>query len=373
MAPGKVWPIITSPILSWRGKARLAYERFIKQNVEPGDESVASFARRRLGQEAFERLVQPLVGGIYTGDPEKLSLAATLPRFLEMERKYGSLTRAMRMARSQRSGVRSQIAPGSAGGSDSGARYSLFVAPCDGLSSFVEAIAARLPNGCVVLNAPIERLESRGGQWSVVSGQCADSKLFDAVIVATPAPIAAKLLGSVAHDVAGELSQIEHAGTVIVVLGYERSQIGHPLDSFGFVVPAVERRRILSASFSSVKFHGRAPDGKVLIRAFLGGALQPDMLELRDDELCRIAEEELRDLLGISGSPCLSLAFRWPAVMPQYHVGHLERLARINSAIAKLPGLALAGNAYEGVGIPQCIKSGESAAERVIGQLASRL
>jgi oxygen-dependent protoporphyrinogen oxidase len=369
MAPGRIWPIATSAILSWRGKARLAYERFIKQKVEPGDESVASFARRRLGQEAFERLVQPLVGGIYTGDPEKLSLAATLPRFLEMERKYGSLTRAMRMARGQGSGARSQIAPGSAGGSDSGARYSLFVAPCDGLSSFVEAIAARLPNGCVVLNAPIERLESRGGQWSVVSGQCADSKLFDAVIVATPAPIAAKLLGSVAHDVAGELSQIEHAGTVIVVLGYERSQIGHPLDSFGFVVPAVERRRILSASFSSVKFHGRAPDGKVLIRVFLGGALQPDMLELRDDELCRIAEEELRDLLGISGSPCLSLAFRWPAVMPQYHVGHLERLARINSAIAKLPGLALAGNAYEGVGIPQCIRSGEAAAERVVARL----
>jgi oxygen-dependent protoporphyrinogen oxidase len=118
-----------------------------------------------------------------------------------------------------------------------------------------------------------------------------------------------------------------------------------------------------------VKFHGRAPDGKVLIRVFLGGALQPDMLELRDDELRRIAEEELRDLLGISGSPCLSLAFRWPAVMPQYHVGHLERLARINSAIAKLPGLALAGNAYEGVGIPQCIRSGEAAAERVVARL----
>src|SRR5262249_44969549 len=142
-------------------------------------------------------------------------------------------------------------------------------------------------------------------------------------------------------------------------------------DCFGFVVPAIERRRILSASFSSVKFRGRAPEGKVLIRVFLGGALQPEMLTRTDDELRRIAEEELGDLLGVSGSPCLSILFRWPTAMPQYHIGHLDRLARINAGLAKLPGLALAGNAYEGVGIPQCIKSGESAADRVIAQLAN--
>jgi oxygen-dependent protoporphyrinogen oxidase len=371
MATGKVWPIFTSPILSWRGKLRLAYERFIKQKIEPGNESVASFARRRLGQEAFERLVQPLVGGIYTGDPEKLSLAATLPRFLEMERKYGSLTRAMRMARSQRSGRRNRAAPGSAEGSDRGARYSLFVSPCDGLSSFVEAIAARLPKESVKLGTAVERIEPASGRWSVVSGQNMEGKAFDAVIIATPAPVAVKLLRSAAPDIAGELSQIEYAGTAIVVLGYDRSQIARPLDSFGFVVPAIERRRILSASFSSVKFRGRAPDGNVLIRIFLGGSLQPEMLDHTDDELRRIAEEELRDLLHISGSPSLSLLFRWPAAMPQYHIGHLERLARINAAIAKLPGLALVGNAYEGVGIPQCIKSGESAAERVMNATAA--
>jgi oxygen-dependent protoporphyrinogen oxidase len=362
MAPERIWPIVTSPILSWRGKLRLARERWIKQRVEGSDESVASFARRRLGGEAFERLVQPLVGGIYTGDPERLSLAATLPRFLEMERKHGSLTRAMRTH-----------APGSAArsGADSGARYSLFVAPRDGLSSFIETIAARLPAGSIILNAPVEQIERRGGQWSLVAGQNAEGKAFDAVIVATPARVVANLLKSIEGDVAGELLQIEHAGTAIVVMVYDRSQIAHPLDSFGFVVPAIEQRRILSASFSSLKFRGRAPDGKVLIRVFLGGALQPEMLDRTDDELRRIAEEELRGLMDISGSPYLSLAFRWPAVMPQYHVGHLDRLARINAGLAKLPGLALAGNAYEGVGIPQCIKSGESAAERVIAQLAN--
>jgi oxygen-dependent protoporphyrinogen oxidase len=164
------------------------------------------------------------------------------------------------------------------------------------------------------------------------------------------------------------LSQIEHAGTAIVVLGYDRSQIAHPLNSFGFVVPAVERRRILSASFSSVKFRGRAPEGKALIRVFLGGALQGEMLDLTDDQLQKIAEEELRGLVGVRGSPCLSMVFRWPAAMPQYYIGHLDRLARVNAALPKLPGLALAGNAYEGVGIPQCIQSGEAAAERVVGK-----
>jgi oxygen-dependent protoporphyrinogen oxidase len=240
------------------------------------------------------------------------------------------------------------------------------------MSSLVEAIAARLPVECVKLNARVERIERAGGQWSVVSG--AQGETYSGVIVATPAPVAAKLLRSADANIARELSEIEHAGTAIVVLGYDRPQIAQRLDSFGFVVPATERRRILSASFSSVKFSGRAPDGKVLIRVFLGGALQPEMLDRTDDELRRIAEEELRDLLGISGSPCLSLVFRWPAAMPQYHIGHLDRLARINAGLSKLPGLALAGNAYEGVGIPQCIKSGEVAAERAmmaIGNVAA--
>jgi protoporphyrinogen/coproporphyrinogen III oxidase len=163
------------------------------------------------------------------------------------------------------------------------------------------------------------------------------------------------------------LGEIEHAGSAIVVLGYDRSQIANPLDSFGFVVPAIERRRILSASFSSVKFLGRAPNGKVLIRVFLGGAMQSEMLEQSDDQLRAVAEEELRDLLGVSGAPCLSMIFRWPAAMPQYHFGHVWRVRYIRQLLAAHAGLALAGNAYDGVGIPQCIKIGEDAAEWVLG------
>ena len=190
------------------------------------------------------------------------------------------------------------------------------------------------------------------------------------MIVATPAAAAAATIGiGVDATLAGELAAIEYAGCAIVVLGYDRSQIAHSLDSFGFVVPAIERRRILSASFSSVKFPGRAPEGKVLIRVFLGGALQPEMVMLGDDQLRSIAEEELRDLLSITGAPCLSQVYRWRGAMPQYHLGHFERVQRIRDQLSRLPGIALAGNAYQGVGIPHCIESGEQAAERVLGKV----
>jgi oxygen-dependent protoporphyrinogen oxidase len=388
MAPNRLWPVLRSPIMSFFGKVRLGGEFFVKrrrpEDGEVDDESVASFARRRLGREAYERLVQPLVGGIYTADPEKLSLAATLPRFLDMERQHGSLIRGARAAgRSQGSDIRNEEElqterrqqAGLNKHKDSGARYSMFVAPREGLSSLVDAMAARLPNACVRLKTAVERIEKVGSLWSVVSGQLAPDSasvggrlpLYDGVILATSASVAAKLLTSVDAPLASELAAIEYAGSAVVALGYDREQIAHPLESFGFVVPVVERRRILSASFSSVKFPGRAEPGKVLIRVFLGGALQPETLSLPEDELRRTAEEELRELLGIRGSPCLSELFRWPASMPQYHLGHLERVRKIKNRLSQLSGLALAGNAYEGVGIPQCIRSGEQAAERIVG------
>jgi oxygen-dependent protoporphyrinogen oxidase len=361
MAPQKLGSILRTPILSLSGKARLAGEYFIKaREASAGDdESVASFVRRRLGREAFERLVQPLVGGIYTADPEKLSLAATLPRFLEMERQHGGLIRGVR--------AQKQNTRDADGANESGARYSMFMTPKHGLSSFVDAIAARLPKESVQLNCKTERIEKAASQWCVVSGN--KSENFDGLILATSAAVTAKLLNGVDPSLADELAGIEYAGSAVVTLGYDRKQIGHALDSFGFVVPAIERRRILSASFSSVKFPGRAPNGKELIRVFLGGALQSEMLDLSDDQLCQNAEEELRDLLQITGSPCLSLVFRWPASMPQYHLGHLDRVARINDRVAQLIGLALAGNAYGGVGIPQCVRSGEEAGARVLERI----
>lgn len=365
MAPTRLWPVIASPILSPLGKLRLALEKFVRPRAEGGDESLASFARRRMGREAYERLVQPLVGGIYTADPERLSVLATMPRFVEMERQHGSLLAAALKNR------RAQAAKSA----DSGARYSMFVAPREGMSSLVDAVAARLPRGAVRFGSRVERIAQRAdGRWSVLSAmsnarQTAVEEIYDAVIVAAPSPQAVKLLENIDASLAADLSGIDRAGAAVVALAYDRAQIAHRLDGFGFVVPLVERLNILSGSFSSVKYSGRAPEGKVLCRVFLGGACQRELLDRDDATLRRIAHEELARLLGIAGAPILSEVVRWANAMPQYHVGHVDRVARIEAAVAKHRGLALAGNAYRGVGVPQCIHSGEQAAERTLAHL----
>jgi len=188
---------------------------------------------------------------------------------------------------------------------------------------------------------------------------------FDAVIITVAAPVAAKLLTDIDGELACKLAGIEYAGVVVASMAFERQQIRHPLDGFGFVVPAIERRRILSASFSSEKFPGRAPDGKVLIRTFVGGACQRELVDLNDADLERLVTEELADLLGITGQPIWTMIARWSQSMPQYHLGHLERVAQIETLVEEIPHLGLAGNAYHGVGIPHAIRSGEQAAERL--------
>lgn len=390
MAPSRIWPIVATPILSPLGKLRLASEYFIPRRADDnGDESLASFVRRRLGREAFERLVQPLVAGIYTADPEKLSLAATLPRFQEMEREHGSLIRATFRQRSAKA-----VADTSQNGPASGARYSMFATPRAGLSSVVNAISVRQPAGAIQTNATIRIITRANNRWllnhgslaadspraqspvRVANGHKGESQRsspavpkpneFDAIVVTTPAPIAAQLLANADPALAADLASVEYAGAVVVSTAFERQQIRHPLDGFGFVVPAIERRRILSASFSSVKFPGRAPSDKVLIRTFVGGACQRELCDLPDNELERLVNEELAELLGISGRPIWTMIARWSNSMPQYHVGHLDRIARIEARMTCIPGLALAGNAYRGVGIPHAIRSGEQAAEAIL-------
>ncbi len=368
MAPSRVWPIATTPILSLAGKLRLAWEYFVPPRTSDGDESLADFVRRRLGREVFDRLVQPLVAGIYTADPEKLSLAATLPRFIEMERNHGGLIRATRQARLASSNANIEDADTVDGQPatrvESGARYSLFVALRRGMSSLIAAIVARLPNDCVRLNTPVSRIDRTPNGFRVVVGPESNSMEFDRVIVTTPAPVVAQLVRDMDASLANELAAIAYAGAAVVCTAYDRGQIAHRLDGFGFVVPAIERRKILSASFSSVKFSGRAPAGKTLIRTFVGGACQSEIAELPDSELEKLVAQELGELIGASGPPLFATIARWNKSMPQYHLGHLDRVARIEAKTAAIQGLCLAGNAYRGVGIPHAIHSGEQAAEK---------
>jgi protoporphyrinogen/coproporphyrinogen III oxidase len=368
MSPAKIWPVVTTPILSPLGKLRIAAEIFVPSRRDQADESLESFVARRFGREAFERLIQPLIGGIYTADPAKLSMAATLPQFVEMERKFGSLIRGMRVEPA--SGGRQPAEAASATGS--GARYGQFLAPRDGMQRLVDVLAARLPAGCVRLNSPVERIE-RDGDWRVHVGGGSLTASFDELILATPGAISSRLLHNVDGELAALIRRIPHAGCSVAVLGVRRDQIQHPLDGFGFVVPAIENRRIIAGSMASVKFPGRAPEGKVLLRVFVGGALQPQLGELPDDEIRRIVLEELSELIGLHGEPELFDVACWLGMMPQYHVGHLDLVRQIEGRTAAIPHFALAGNAYRGVGIPFCIHSGEQAAERVVRNAECRV
>ena len=369
MAPTRLWPLVVTPLLSPWGKVRAAFEYFIPPRRGDDDESMAGFVRRRLGREAFDRLVEPLVSAVYAADLEKLSVEATLSRFREMERQHGSLVRAMRheMAARRRDKTASKNPTG-----QSGARYSMFVTLRGGLSEMVDAIAGRLPSGAVQLNSPVTKITRHNdGGWIVsYAGRFGQSHFerFDAIILATPSHVATDLLRPSDSRLADELARIEHSGTAIVSLAYRRDQIGHPLDGMGAVVPAIERSPILACSFSSQKYTHRAPDDDVILRAFVGGARAPEMAEMPDEQLRPIVLDELARLLKISGEPKHINIAHWPRTMPQYHVGHKDLVAGIESRVGRLPGLELAGNAYHGVGIPDCINSGETAAQRVLGQ-----
>ena len=365
LAPGRFWPFLTSRIFSLRGKARMALDLILPRRAEmngASDESLAQFVRRRLGQEALERVAQPMVGGIYTADPEALSLRATMPRFLDMEREHRSLILAMWRARKTSEASRSQ--------KSSGARYNLFLSFDEGMQTLVDAIAGELPHASVRLNTKAESLifDEQANQW-LVQVSTGEQIVADALCLALPSYSAAALLRETDALLARELEGIAYASSATVNMAFRREDIPHPLDGFGFVVPFVERRSIIACSFSSVKFEGRAPEGFVSLRAFLGGALQPEIYALDENEMLAATRCDLRDLLGIEREPLLSLVQKWPRSMAQYHLGHLERVERINQHLKRFPRLKLAGNAYNGAGIPDCIRSGWKAADEILAEM----
>jgi protoporphyrinogen/coproporphyrinogen III oxidase len=356
MAPSRIWPFLTTDIFSFGGKVRMAADLILPRRTTNGvsDESLSSFVRRRLGREALERMAQPMVGGIYTADPETLSLRATLPRFLDMEREHRSLILAMlRKVRSQ-SGT-------------SGARYSLFLSFDRGMEVLVQALTKAIAGCKVQLNTRVAAVEKHRG-WKIKTDK--DEVIeADAICLAVPAYVAAELLSNVNQSIADKLNNIKYASTATINLAYRRAAIQHPLDGFGFVVPFIEKQSLIACSFSSVKFAGRAPDDHVLLRAFVGGALQSEMFELDNAAMLARVEKDLNELLGITEPPLFTEVSKWKNSMPQYEVGHLDRIEAIETKLAQLPNLTLAGNAYHGAGIPDCIRSGETAAENIISSL----
>jgi oxygen-dependent protoporphyrinogen oxidase len=364
LAPSRIWPFLTTDIFSLAGKARMAADLILPRRSANGlsDESLSSFVRRRLGREALERMAQPMVGGIYTANPETLSLRATLPRFLDMEREHRSLILAMlRKARSQADAEKSGT---------SGARYSLFLSFDRGMEVLVQALehalvqssATTLAQVDIRKNTRVQSLSWTGASWTIQT-QTGETLAADALCLAVPAYIAAQLLSNVDAELSTQLNQIKYASTATINFAYDRAAIQHPLDGFGFVVPFIERRSLIACTFSSVKFAGRAPENHVLLRAFVGGALQPEMFALDETDMLSSVERDLRELLGIKTRPLFAEVAKWQNSMPQYEVGHLDRVEQIDDELSQIPALALAGNAYRGAGIPDCIRSGEKAAE----------
>jgi len=282
-----------------------------------------------------------------------------MPRFLEMEQRHGSLIRALR-AQKKRGGQDDSGA--------SGARYGLFATPLRGISALIEVLTEKVSRGAKIqldteVSAIAPETAGTGFRLELADG---GSEGFDSVVLAVPAYRAADLVQSFAPQAAQELNQIEYASTAIVVTGHKLADIRHPLDAFGLVIPAIEKRRILAVSFTSRKFPDRAPEGCVQLRTFVGGAMQPELFQRSDAELLTIVREELESILGVTWKPDFTSIARWSRSMPQYHLGHLDRVAAIEHELSAQPRLALAGSAYHGVGLPDSIHSGEVAAERLV-------
>lgn len=358
LSPTAMWPMVTTPLLSPWGKLRLFAEYFVPPAKNLSDESLASFVRRRLGAEALDRLVQPLVGGIYTSDPETLSLAATIPRFLEMEQRHGSLIRAALADRKKPSAESSDR-------TSSGARYGLFAGLKGGLQDLVDALTTSVSANCAIrLETRVTSLKPTGTKWrlGLSTGEWRDA---DGVLLTLPTHAASELVDDFDKPLAGLLSEIDYASSAIVVTGHKLANVNHPLNAFGLVIPERERRKILAVSFSSRKFPDRAPEGCVLLRTFVGGALHPEAMLQSDEEMIATVREELAETLGITGEPDFAKVCRYVRAMPQYTLGHLDRVAAIEAGVKSYHGLELTGTGYRGVGVPDAIEQAERAAERL--------
>jgi protoporphyrinogen/coproporphyrinogen III oxidase len=359
LAPAHLGPVFRSSLFSPLGKLRIAIEPFIAARTSDDDESLDSFVTRRLGREVLERIAQALAGGIYTADPKRLSMAATMPRFVEMERQYGSVVMGMRAAENARAS-KSDV---------SGARWSLFQSFRSGMATLPETLASRLSSS-IRKGVEVIAMSRNGNAWRLATSS-GDSIDADGVICAAPAYAASRIMATIAPRAAKLLGEVSYATAATVNLTFRESDFDGPPRAFGFVVPSIEHRRIIAGSFSSFKFEGRAPAGSILARAFVGGEMSREMMTLSDTEMIAAVRDEFRALLGVSAAPGFAEVRRWPDSMPQYEVGHLKRVAEIERAVAEIPAFAIAGAAYRGVGIPDCIQSGEDAADAIFAKLST--
>lgn len=353
IVPTRFRPFVTSPLISWAGKLRLAQEWFLPARTDDADESLADFVRRRLGDEVLDKLAEPLLAGIYNTEAEKQSLLATFPRFREIEKKYGSLTRGMLAAQQQR-----RSAPPS--------KYSVFTSFKSGMIELVDGLLSRL-NGDLCLNTGV-RFITRNADDSYTLSLSDNSQLkTDHIILTTPAYVTARLLADVCDIAADMLADIRYVSTGTVSLAYKRADIAHPLNGFGVVIPRSEKRPINAITWSSTKFNHRAPEGYALLRVFFGGSRTPESFDLNDADLLQTVQSELRTIMGLDAAPLFTRINRWREANPQYDVGHLDRVNALEATLP--PGIHVTGSAFRGIGVPDCVHQAKLTAAKVAEQV----
>ena len=354
MVPTKILPTGLSPLFSWKTKLRMTQELFHPPRAVDHDESVAAFVERHYGSEMVDRLADPLLSGVYGGEAASLSVRAVLPRFAEMERTHGSLGRAMLAARKKMAAGPHKTAP------------PLFTSLKDGMQHLAETVVSRLTPASLLTDAPVQAVQAEGGTegWVVSAGMKSDQ--FDRVIVALPAPAAAQVLRMASPELAAELGAIQYSSSITVGLGYDRGVRALLPPGFGFLVPRSEGKKLLAATFVHNKFPHRAPEDRALLRCFFAAKNAEDVWTLADEQIIGIVRDELQQILGLRADPLFTRVYKWKSAMAQYGVGHLDRLERIERLRKQLPGLALAGNAYRGIGVPDCVRSGGDAAKQVV-------
>jgi oxygen-dependent protoporphyrinogen oxidase len=352
MVPTKILPTGLSPLFSWTTKLRMARELLHPPRAAEADESVALLIERHYGAEMVDRLADPLLAGVYGGEAASLSVRAVVPRFAEMERTHGSLGRAMFAARNKIPRRSGEPAP------------PLFTSLKNGMQQLIATLASRLDPSSLVTHVAVQSIQPEAGGWRVSAGLKSDH--FNAVILAVPTHAAAKLLAISSPGLSTELAAIGYSSSITVGLGYDRDVRQSLPPGFGFLVPRSEGKRLLAATFVHNKFPHRAPDDRALLRCFFAGSNAENILQLSDDAIIAAVRNELQQILRLRAAPLFARVYRWKSAMAQYGVGHLERIDRIERLRQQLPGLALAGNGYRGIGIPDCVRSGTDAVKQVL-------
>lgn len=366
-APTKFVPFATTSLFSWPGKVRMGLDLFIPKKVWPQgervDETLESFVTRRMGRECLDRLAEPLVGGVHASDPAQMSLAATFPRLLEMEQKYGSMIGGFVAARKKVAEMKKKYPP------QPGAKpRTFFTSFTGGMQQLTDAIVEKAGRDSMKTGVGVQSIVREGDKYTVT---LADGTVdtADAVIVATESWAAEPLVREVDAEIADALAGIPTSSSGTVSIGFRADEVGISMEAFGVLCPLVENRSLMAATYSSTKWPGRAPEGYVLFRGFVGGPHNQEIVSEDDETLVQTVLSELRSILGLSedAKPLFSRVFRWHRGMPQYTIGHLDRVELIDERVAEIPGLALAGGSYRGVGVPNCIESGEKAVTKVLG------